>query len=226
MANFLKTFFGKDGKDNNSQLRTVPGSKNTNQSEKISEIIILAETLTGAWPKELSRDTFKNNDLDKLTARLLDYIKSSYRGQPADITEFPSKPEYEVVAGKVGRVGNPVQDIKIVQTATLLAGSNVNTQDLDQMVEQYGRLAFKVIEYYAQTTLAKFLFHLPTASRSCKAHAHGKKAIIVEEYERIGVYKGVENVLLELWDELGEGGHIDDMTVTRKFLSIVEASKL
>lgn len=223
MANFLKTFFGKDNK---SQLRTVPGSKDTNQSEKISEIIILAESLAGAWPKELSRDTFKKTDLDKLTARLLDYIGRSYRGLPADITQFPSKPEYEVVEGKVGRVANLVQDIKIVQTATLLAGSDVNTRDPDQMVEQYGKLAFKVIEHYAQTTLAKFLFHLPTASKSCKATAQGKKAIVVEEYERIGVYKGVENVLLEIWDELGEGGHIDDATVTRKLLSIVEASKL
>jgi hypothetical protein len=223
MANFLKKFLRKD---DTSQLRTVPGSKDISQSKKISEIIILAESLTGVWPKELSRDTFKKTDLHKLTARLSDYIGRSYGGLPADNRPFPSKPEYEVVAGKVGRVANLFQDIKIVQTATLLAGSNVNAWDPDQKVEQYGELAFKVIEHYAKTALARFLFHLPTASKSCEATAQGKRAIVVEEYERIGVYKGVENVLLEIWDGIGEGGHIDDATVTRKLLSIVEASKL
>jgi len=223
VANFFKMLFAKDNK---SQHGNGHRQKDFNQSEKISEMIILAESIAGAWPKELSRDTFKKTDLNKLTARLLDYIGRSYRGFGAGISQFSSKPEYEVEAGKVGRVANPVQDIKLVQTSTLLRGSNVNTRDPDQMVEQYGKLAFKVIEYYAQTTLAKFLFHLPTAAKSCEATAQGKKAIVVEEYERIGVYKGVENVLLEIWDELGEGGHIDDATVTRKLLSIVEASKL
>jgi len=223
MANFLKTLFGKSNK---SQLSAVPGAKDANQSKEISEIIVLAEGFSGGWPKELSRDTFKKSDLHKLKTRLLNYIGRSYRDFPTDITQFPSKPEYDVVGGKVGRVANPVPDTKLVQTATLLRGANLNIQNPDQMLEQYGRLAFKVIEYYAQTTLAKFLFHLPTAVKSCEAIAQGKKAIVVDEYLRIDVYKGVENVFLEIWDELGEGGHIDDATVTRKLLSIVEASKL
>ena len=159
MANFLKTLFGKNNK---SQLKTAPGAKDANQSEKISEIVVLAESFSGGWPKELSRDTFKKTDLDKLKVRLLNYIGRSYRDFPANVTQFPSKPEYDVVGGKVGRVANPVPDTKLVQTATLLRGANLNIQNPDQMLEQYGRLAFKVIEYYAQTTLAKFLFLLPS----------------------------------------------------------------
>jgi len=223
MANFFKTLFGKD---NESQDRTGPGSKDVNQSSKISEISLLAEGFSGGWPRELSRETFDRTGLDKLTGRLLNYIRRSYRGLPADVKQFSSKPEYEVAGGKVARVANPVQDIKLVQTATLLRGSSVNTREPDQIVEQYGRLAFTVIEYYAQTTLAKFLFLLPTAAKSYEAIAQGKQVIVVDEYLRIDVYKGVENVLLEIWDELGEGGHIDDARVTRKLLSVVEASKL
>ncbi len=147
---FAKLFGSK------KQIRTEPVSKEVNQSEKVLTIIVLAEGFSGGWPKELSRGKFKKIDLEKLTARLLNYIGRSYRGFPADITQFSSKPEYGVVGGKVGRVANPVQDIKLVQTATLLREINVNTLDPDHMVEQLGKLAFKVIEHYAQTTLAKF----------------------------------------------------------------------
>jgi len=53
----------------------------------------------------------------------------------------------------------------------------------------------------------------------------GKTAIVVTERLRIDVYRGVENVLLEIWDELGEGESFDDASVTRKLLSIVESAK-
>jgi hypothetical protein len=213
MANFFKTLFGKDNKD-------------VNQSEKLQEIIALAEGYSGGWPKELSRDTFNKIDFKKLTAKLLDYVGKSYCGFPTDCTQYSSQPEYKVVGGKAVRLANAVQDIKLVKRATLLSGSTVNTQDHNQKIEQYGKLAFKVIEYYAQTTLAKFLFLLPTAAKSREAIAKGKKAIVVDESLRINVYKGIENVLFEIHDGLKEGGHIDDDTVIRKLLSMVEASKL
>ena len=52
------------------------------------------------------------------------------------------------------------------------------------------------------------------------------KSTFSEAYATIDLYKGVENMLLEIWDELGDGENIDDAKVTRKLLSIVESSKL
>ena len=228
MLKSTKKLFGKHSK----LLNNVSWSKDVNQPEKFAEVVAFAEKLSEKWPKELSRDTFKKTDLDKLMTKLTDYIRGSYRylpGLPGDINELPSKPEYESVGEQFGRVANPIQDSKIVHAAALFKGRNINhykEQDTKIAVEKYGTLSMEVIKYYADKPLAMFLFFLPTAAKSCETIAQGRKVIVLIDSASIDILKGVENVLLEIWDELGEGEYFDDDTVTRKLLSIVEASKL
>lgn len=223
---FFKKLFGRKESPQTKIAEDVGkevASVNSPQTPKEMEITLIVEGLAGGWPSELSRETFKKINMDRLITRLLDYKNRSYPGPHAK--DWPSKPEYEIEGGKVGRVANPAQDIKIVQSASILDGSRRKDLNLQQVLQDNGRWAFNVIEHYAQTGLARFLFLLPTAAKSFDAISQGKKAIIVTEHLRIDVYKGVENVLLEIWDELPEGGHFDDFTVSKKLLSIVESAK-
>ncbi|MGD0497064.1 MAG: hypothetical protein ABSC23_01375 [Bryobacteraceae bacterium] len=218
-SDFLKTL---SRKADESQPATVAGTTKPNQSTKISEVLVWTEVFAGGWPPELSRGALDRINLDKLKTRLVDYITRSYRGVPANDPLRASKPEYTLVGKQVGRVANLFQDIKLIQAATLLRGTKVNVPFPNA---EYLGLAFKVIQHYAETPLAKFLFLLPTGVNACEAIAQRKKGIVLEEQLRIDVYKGVENVLFEIWGELPEGGHFDDATVVRKLLSIVEASR-
>ena len=150
---------------------------------------------------------------------MLDYINRSYRDPVPRDSGFPSQPTYVVDGGRIGRLSNPAQDVKLVQTASLLRGRRGNS------LEEQARASVDVIKHYSQTTLAKFLFQLPAVIEHHRAIAQGNKATILVEQLLIDVDKGIENVLLEIWDELKDGECFDDTTVTRKLLSIVESAK-
>jgi hypothetical protein len=51
------------------------------------------------------------------------------------------------------------------------------------------------------------------------------KVIIIEQV-LIDIYKGVENVLFEIYAELGQGETFDDSRVNRKLLSIIERAQV
>ncbi|MFZ1980030.1 MAG: hypothetical protein WAU61_01885, partial [Smithella sp.] len=169
-------------RDSNNPQLTVLTPIDAEQSKKFSGIITFAETFANKWPIELSRNEFKKVDLDKLMTRLADYVRRNYPSSPGGIFKSSSKPEYEFVGDLFGRVADPVQDIKLVQAATLLKGSKINSQNPLQMIEEYGTLATKVIVYYSQTTLAKFLFLLPTAAKTYEETAQGVKSTFSEAY--------------------------------------------
>jgi hypothetical protein len=187
-------------------------------SERISKILTMAEVLAGGWPGELSRDTFEGIDFDTLVARVKDYQERIY---PFPFSSDHRKTEYKIVGAKVHRVCDPVQDSKLVSTARMLGGGRIGMGEFERM----GRLAVQVIDHYAQTRLAKFLFRLPKARENIDTISKGGAAINVVEYLDIEVLKGVENVLLEIYDELEEGGLFDDDLVTKKLLSIVESAR-
>jgi hypothetical protein len=194
-------------------------------------IITIAETLAGGWPPELSRDIFNRINLDKLVACLLDYRNRNYRF-PDPTTGLPDRPKYFCDDGKVQRMSNPVHDITLVQTASFLAGRRRNAQNFNDQIQENARYAVDVIQHYAAIPLAKFLFSFLTAFKVGEALAQGGEGFIVGEPARlaigvqIDIYTGVENLLLEIWDELGEGQTFDDNTVKRKLLSIVESARV
>ena len=130
-------------RDSNNPQLTVLTPIDAEQSKKFSGIITLAETFASKWPKELSRNEFRKVDLDKLMTRLTDYVRRNYPSSPGDITKSSSKPEYEFVGDIFGRVADPVQDIKLVQAATLLKGSKINSQDPPQMDRRIWSIGYK-----------------------------------------------------------------------------------
>ena len=85
-----------------------------------------------------------------------------------------------------------------------------------------------VIERYVDKPLAKFLFSLPRQYEFLKAGKQVPSRLVWEDYLQeisIGIYKGIENTLFEIYDDLHEGEVFTDETVTQKLLSIVHAKQ-
>jgi hypothetical protein len=211
--NFLRNLFG------NKQPAATPNSMDlkTLTSEQISKIVDLAESLAGGWPDELPRDALGKLDFDKLLAKLKRYQEKAHPGLSF---KKEIKPEYQIVKGEIARASYAPEDMKLVMTAQMLSAGNMGAVNSDG-IEVMGHLAFKVIEHYSQTRLAKFLFLLPVA-RDVETSSKGGKALMVAEHLLIAVYKGVENILFEVYDELPEGKKFDDTMVIHKLLSLVE----
>lgn len=129
-----------------------------------------------------------------------------------------SKPEYRVLdGGQIGRISDPVQDMKIVSTAAVLTGGRVNLDD----TEAISRKAMEVITHFAKTAKVHQFFMLPY---------HVAQGIVVEGTpippEQIcRVYTGTENLLLEVYEELPEGGKITEESVAAKIDAITEEAK-
>jgi len=177
------------------------------------QIVHLAKELAGGWPVELPHDTFDSTILDRLVARLREYQDMVHRG-------YDSKPHYEIINGEIVRGCRPFEDIVILTAAKHLSGKGIISPLDGKLVASY---TFTTIMRYAQTTLAKFLFFLPRVSDE---YSELSKRRTVTQELTIDVYKGVENVLYEIYDELPDGASFDDATVTSKLLSIVETAKL
>jgi hypothetical protein len=135
------------------------------------------------------------------------------RAHPADAMSSmlglqPTKPVYKVVQRNIGRESQPQIDMKIVSVASCLPGEDVNASDTAAMA----RLAFNAIEHYASLPRVQALFLLPYHLRTGTV-AEGSP---VPPEETCRVYSGVENLLLEIYEELPAGGTITDKVVERK----------
>jgi len=188
------------------------------QSERVVEVLTAAAGLAGGWPAELPRDTFKTVDFDRLVERLKDYQEREY--PPGLLGSDHSKPDYRIIGGKIGRASNLVQDMKLCTQASMPGQRKVDTNDPEAMA----RAVFQLVEHYAMTRLARFLFMIPTARDEVDRISRGKKSIVVGELLVIEVLKGVEQLLLEICGEVGFGS-FGDAEVTQKFLSVVDSAR-
>ena len=142
------------------------------------------------------------------------------RGHPADAMSSmlgvqPTKPMYKVVQGKVGRESQPQIDMKIVSVASCLPGEDVDASDTTAMA----RMAFDAIEHYASLPKVQALFLLPYRVRAGTV----TEGSAVPPEETCRVYSGVENLLLEVYDELPGGGTITDRVVEQKIDELIKS---
>ena len=189
-----------------------------------NEILIMSEGLAGGWPPELSRETFKTIDLDALVAELKRYQEMPHPQDPVmaltaellDSNMPPNRPDYEMIDNKIARRSWPMEDSMLLTTAEYLKGrGNISPTDNETIVSW----AMELIQHYAGTKLAKFLFHLPRIDEMIKSGANQK--LIIVEYYSIDCYKGIENILFEIYAELGQGQTFSDKAVTDKLVSLV-----
>lgn len=113
--------------------------------------------------------------------------------------------------GRIGRMTNPMTDSSIVGVASCLPRERISMSD----DEAIGRRAFDAIKHYAAIPVVRFCFCLPYIERALQTKQLDPTAA------QIDVYKATEALLLEIWDELGEGQVITDELVTRKARAIL-----
>ncbi len=109
---------------------------------------------------------------------------------------------------EVQRGSHPHIDMKIVSVASCLPGEDVDARDTTKVA----RLALEAIQHYASIPNVQAFFLLP--------YRLGTKTVVegsaVPPEETCRVYSGVENLLLEIYDELPNGGTITDKVVEQK----------
>ncbi|MBN1155462.1 hypothetical protein JXB12_11140 [candidate division KSB1 bacterium] len=114
--------------------------------------------------------------------------------------------------GDIQRKSNPQLDGLIVTVADCLKQyGNVNITDYEKICNY----AFKAIMHYSEIPIASYFFLLPYLDR-----IKGHKNIIVEE-AKMNIYKGVEGLLFEMYDELGEGQVITESRIKNKIKQLM-----
>ena len=202
-------------KNNNQSNRT------SNQKEQINKILTISESLTGCWPEELDHEFLKTTDIFLLVDKVQHYQTMPHPvGDAEKLMGFETTyPTYNISGNQISRSGNPAFDYKICSVATCISGRSCG---LDQRAVD---LCFEVIENYSKWKLAKFIFTLPYAYHAKKVADEKQTAmIIVQEEVMIDVYKGMENMLFEIYEELKDGEVMSDDTVKRKLLSLIPRS--
>lgn len=124
-----------------------------------------------------------------------------------------TKPIYKVQSNQVVRGSTTGVDIKIVSVATCLPKKDLNMSDRRQMA----KMAFDAIYHYASLAKVFAFFSVPF---------HLKQKIWVEgtplpPEEQCRLLAGVENLLLEIYEELPQGGTFTDAIVERKIDQLI-----
>lgn len=127
----------------------------------------------------------------------------------------PTRPVYKVLQGKIARQSQPLVDTKIVSVASCLPGEDVDAGDTTAMA----RLAFDAIEHYASLPKVQALFLLSYRLRAGTV----TEGSAVPPEETCRAYAGVENLLLEIYDELPNGGTITDKVVEQKIDDLIQS---
>jgi len=196
--------------------------------KRYEQATLIAEGIAGGWPDELAPNALDYVDYDKLLSLLKHYQEMPHPKDPASSVarsllgldkDNDSRPNYELMEGsQIGRRSNPFEDAKLVMTAAIMRGQgNFSLEDQQKIVG----LAFEIIQHHSNR-LAKFLFSLPRADDTVN---QGDTALIIIESYFIDTYKGIENILFEIYNDLGQGEVFTNETVTKKLLSIVERAK-
>jgi len=119
-----------------------------------------------------------------------------------------TRPAYTVVSNQVGRSSYPHIDMKIVSVASCLPGEDIALND----TQKVARMALEAIQHYASLPGVQAFFLAPYHLRTGTA----SKGSTVPPEEECRVYAGVENLLLDIYDELPPHGTITDEIVEQR----------
>jgi hypothetical protein len=117
-----------------------------------------------------------------------------------------TKPTYQVVSNQVVRTGYPHIDMKIVSVASCLPAEDIAIND----TQKIARKALEAIQHYASISIVNDFFLIPFRIKG------GAYKTVIPLEEQCRVYAGVENLLLEIYDELPPNGTITDAIVKQK----------
>jgi len=129
---------------------------------------------------------------------------------------LPSDRYFIMPGGKIGRKSNPQIDGLIVQTAGFLQGrGEFNISEATKI----SNFAYDAIIHYKDIPIVRFFFTLPYLEKVKITKRISQDEALIE------VYKGVEGLLFEIYDELNEGEIITDNIVESKVRDIFYQEK-
>lgn len=179
-------------------------------------------TFVGTWPEGLDPDVFASSNWPAILRRVRDHLTMPYpRGELSSSSDAP-RPDYRMVNGKITRASNPFVDMTLCTVMPADEMLNIAVNDAVDAEPQH--IVLRLVERYSELPLAKLVFLLPRMHDASEAATQGKAAVIVIEDMLIQVYKGIENVLFGVYEDLPEGGRLSDKAVEAKLRSLLASS--
>jgi hypothetical protein len=182
-----------------------------------STLAPILEALVGGHPSELEASFLLGRDVPALIAKITRYQTMAHpQSTMESMMGMPkTSPSYSITPQGIGRGGNPMNDAKLCSVAVCVRGRDCGYD------ERAVRLAFEIIQRYAKWNLAKYVFLMPHADKMVRSLQARQNAVVVSEELTVEVMKGVENMLFEIYEELGDGEVMGDEEVRKKLLSIL-----
>lgn len=181
-----------------------------------AESVMMA--FVGNWPKGLDPNVFSSLDISAFLSRIREYQTMPYPlRSPYFTPDNIPQPSYKMVDGNIARASSII-DMLLIEVVPTNIKKKIKQ---DEKVEP-GQVVWKIIEHYSELPLAKLIFLLPFMYSASEAAKKGDKAVImVIEDTLIQIYKGVENLLFDVYSDLSEGGLLSDTAVTKKLISLI-----
>jgi hypothetical protein len=169
------------------------------------------KSFIGSWPVGVTPSLFAGDTYPTLIERLQAHITGPYPVASMRSQDDPPKPDYQMVNGKIARCSSPFIDMLI---CGVIPRHEITSQEPHIVV-------WRLIEKHSSSALAKLLFTLPRATAASKAAADGKTGVLVIEDVKIQVYKGIENILFGAYEDLPEGGYLNDSIIEQKLRALL-----
>jgi hypothetical protein len=169
------------------------------------------KSFVGAWPNGLTPSLFAGDAYRALIERLQSHITGPYPVPSLSKGDDPHKPHYQMVNGKIARSSSPFIDMMI---CGVIPRHEMTSQEPHVAV-------WRLVEKYSSWPLARLLFELPYAHEASKDARDGRAGIVVIEELKIQVYKGVENVIFGAYEDLPEGGLLNDSVIEDRLRALL-----
>ena len=117
--------------------------------------------------------------------------------------------------GQIARKSDIVLDMAIVSVASCLPRSNINVSLTGQQRDDFGRLAFQAIEHYAKIPLVRYFLGLSFSREILGEGPFSLERTFDGRKYLAQVYSGAEALLLEVYEDLPDGGLITDDLVAK-----------
>jgi len=188
-----------------------------------NEILGIIERGQGGWPTGLNKNDFSESIMPSLAMKLQQYeiMPNPQSSAEKSLGMTVVYPRYNCINGKLNRIGYPENDAKIVSVASYLIG--VGKIGFD---EYTSKLAFDAIDHYVELPVSKFMLFIPlvylVVVNKLKGIEVSPPSIDAVEEAK---FKIMENILFEIYEELGEGEKITDNLVVEKFNKIIHTNQ-
>jgi hypothetical protein len=129
---------------------------------------------------------------------------------------FLPETRYIIRKGHVSRASIYEVDKNILETSHWLSKRKTSVSR-----EDFPAAVFGLIMRFQQMPLLYFFFSLPYLQGQLSNLAAGKKVLIIKEEAEITAYKGIDVLLLQMYDELGLNEFIKDENVKKKVMQML-----